>query len=130
MAARIQLSRRKGFDLQAVSRRWNGLPAKVVARPSKYGNPFRVVSGDVLLGDTRRCEWRVVYVPDGDEVAAFADKARAVQLAVKLYTDELESLRGEVWHAEMCLALRGYNLACWCAPGSPCHADVLLAEVA
>lgn len=22
--------------------------------------------------------------------------------------------------------LRGKNLACWCAPGAPCHADVLL----
>jgi hypothetical protein len=22
--------------------------------------------------------------------------------------------------------LRGKNLACWCKPGSPCHADVLL----
>lgn len=22
--------------------------------------------------------------------------------------------------------LRGKNLACWCAPGQPCHADVLL----
>lgn len=24
------------------------------------------------------------------------------------------------------LALRGKNLACWCKPGDPCHADVLL----
>ena len=23
-------------------------------------------------------------------------------------------------------ALRGKNLACWCKPGTPCHADVLL----
>jgi hypothetical protein len=22
--------------------------------------------------------------------------------------------------------LRGKNLACWCKPGAPCHADVLL----
>jgi hypothetical protein len=22
--------------------------------------------------------------------------------------------------------LRGHNLACWCAPGKPCHADILL----
>lgn len=22
--------------------------------------------------------------------------------------------------------LRGHNLACWCKPGMPCHADVLL----
>ena len=24
------------------------------------------------------------------------------------------------------LLLRGKNLACWCKPGQPCHADVLL----
>lgn len=29
-------------------------------------------------------------------------------------------------HAEIQQALRGKNLACWCAPGTPCHADVLL----
>ena len=23
-------------------------------------------------------------------------------------------------------SLRGFNLCCWCAPGQPCHADVLL----
>ncbi|TBZ68002.1 DUF4326 domain-containing protein [Rhizobium leguminosarum bv. viciae] len=25
--------------------------------------------------------------------------------------------------------MRGFNLACWCKPGEPCHADILL-EVA
>ncbi len=39
---RLQLSRRKGFDLQAVSLAANGLPAVNVARPSKWGNPWRV----------------------------------------------------------------------------------------
>lgn len=28
--------------------------------------------------------------------------------------------------AEVRSALRGKNLACWCTPGQPCHADVLL----
>jgi Domain of unknown function (DUF4326) len=36
------LSRGKGFDLQRVSRGENGLAAVVVARPSRWGNPFRV----------------------------------------------------------------------------------------
>ena len=39
---RLQLSRRKGFDLQAWSREVNGLPAVSVARPTKWGNPFPV----------------------------------------------------------------------------------------
>jgi hypothetical protein len=29
-------------------------------------------------------------------------------------------------HAEIKLALRGHNLACWCAMDGPCHADLLL----
>lgn len=24
------------------------------------------------------------------------------------------------------IELRGKNLACWCKPGTPCHADILL----
>ena len=28
--------------------------------------------------------------------------------------------------AEIQTALRGKDLACWCKPGEPCHADVLL----
>lgn len=39
---RLRLSRKKGFDLQKLSRETNGLPARVVARPSQYGNPFKV----------------------------------------------------------------------------------------
>ena len=39
---RLQLSRRMGFDLQARSRHANGLAAVSVARPGKWGNPFRI----------------------------------------------------------------------------------------
>jgi hypothetical protein len=39
-ALRLQLSRRKGFDLQKTSRGKNGLLAVVVSRPSKWGNPY------------------------------------------------------------------------------------------
>jgi hypothetical protein len=37
---RLQLSRKKGFDLQEVSTAANGLPAAVISRPSKWGNPY------------------------------------------------------------------------------------------
>jgi hypothetical protein len=39
---RLQLSRRKGFNLQAHSRAVNGLAAVNCARPGKWGNPFVV----------------------------------------------------------------------------------------
>lgn len=43
---RLQLSRRKGFDLQALSMATNGLPAVNVARPTKWGNPFPITAAD------------------------------------------------------------------------------------
>lgn len=39
---RLRLSRRKGFDLQALSRATNGMEAVKVARPTKWGNRNRV----------------------------------------------------------------------------------------
>lgn len=39
---RLQLSRRKGFDLQTLSQATNGLEAVNVARPSRFGNPFTI----------------------------------------------------------------------------------------
>ena len=39
---RIVLSRRAGFDLQAISHSINGLPAHSVARPGPWGNPFSI----------------------------------------------------------------------------------------
>jgi hypothetical protein len=46
------------------------------------------------------------------------------ELAVRNYRRRLEGMRaiGALDLSE----LRGKNLACWCKPGEPCHADVLL----
>lgn len=95
---RLQLSRRKGFTLQAATIATNGLPAVNVARPGRWGNPYRVGPGMTAL----EC------------VEAFRD----------LWSD---MLKGRPDHAGRQLAtLKGKNLACWCRPGAPCHADVLL----
>lgn len=105
---RIQLSRKKGFDLQRVSCAVNGLPAVNVARPSKWGNPF-VVGRDGKRDECVRLFTTILggYIclstpPAVDEQRAFQAYARA-------------NIR----------KLRGKNLACWCR-GKPCHADVLL----
>lgn len=42
---RLQLSRRRGFNLQAASHAINGLPAVSVARPGQWGNPFTLTVG-------------------------------------------------------------------------------------
>src|SRR5262249_14452263 len=39
---RLHLSRKRGFDLQATSKALYGLPAKLVTRPGKWGNPFTI----------------------------------------------------------------------------------------
>ena len=105
---RLQLSRRKGFDLQRWSREVNGLPAVNCARPGSFGNPF--VIGEVPLS-------RGVH---GEPIRDAAE-------AVSCYRAELTaSLARNDLALDSLLTLRGKNLACWCAPGSSCHADVLL----
>lgn len=116
---RIQLSRKKGFNLQAASKALNGLEAVNVARPSKWGNPFIV---------------------NREEPGS---QKRAVDLYRTLFTskatlsrhDVLRFLRGNGGRGEgrilelglvLVPDLRNRNLACWCKPGDPCHADVLL----
>lgn len=103
---RLRLSRAKGFDLQAHSLAINGLPAVNVARPSKWGNPYKV-------GDP-------VYHP---VTGRQRKEGMTVQEAVARYRERecVPHRSGEIRRE-----LGGRNLACWCAPGEPCHADVLL----
>jgi hypothetical protein len=107
---RVQLSRKK---------RWRLPPnTVVVARPGKWGNPF-TLSAAVESG--------------------YATKDTAHALVVECFRDWLgPSLSGRDWwqgpesdrrrkvFKEDIGQLRGKNLACWCKPGAPCHADVLL----
>lgn len=67
---RIQLRRTKGFDLQAVSRTLNGLPARSVSRPSPYGN---------YAGDTREAfEKDLREMSEADRATMF-EKARLLR---------------------------------------------------
>ncbi len=83
---------------------WRMPPGAVyVGRPSKWGNPF-VVGKDSIFGFVKDAGaalgfylgWLATH-PDGQRI--------------------VEDARRE---------LRGKSLACWCRPGCPCHADVLL----
>jgi len=102
---RIQLSRARGW------RKPEG--TIVVARPGRWANPFRVGSLVVDV-DTRRTRTLTAE----DAVAGY----RAALLAGRLpmyggAPITVDDVRRE---------LAGHDLACWCPPGQPCHADVLL----
>lgn len=97
---RIQRRRTKGWRLP---------PNTVcVTRPGRWGNPLRVgMWKNYTAADAAR-DYRLWIDRDG-RVLSF-DGAFGKPPTV----------------AEIRAALRGKNLACWCAPGAPCHADVLL----
>lgn len=97
MPKRVQLSRARGW------RKPDGVV--VVARPSKWGNPFRVGHPDPITGEpiTTRAEAVERYARHSRPGGAFAL--------------DLDAVRRE---------LGGRDLACWCPLDGPCHADVLL----
>lgn len=78
-----------------------------VDRSTRWGNPFRV-------GD------RVHF---GPSFSGRDELVRDASHACRLFRRHLFNLRSAT---ELIAPLRGKNLACWCAPDQPCHADVLL----
>lgn len=99
---RIQLSRRKGFRKPE--------NVIVVARPSKWGNPYTLAA----MREFRE---------DSD-----ADLRAECVFDFKCWLDGI--FDGEEDRRARILAdlheLRGHDLACWCPLDQPCHADVLL----
>ena len=97
---RVTLSRAKG---------WKMPPNTVsVARPTRWGNPIKV--GDDISYYTMGC------------ISATAQDAVELFERLTLAHKSADPTKFEVFIAP----LRGKNLACWCKPGEPCHADVLL----
>lgn len=140
---RIQLSRRKGFNLQEHSRSINGLPAAKVDRSTRFGNPVSCSRpyGCPYHPDFERAAWE----REDGEISPY----RCCVDAFRHYVET--GLRNEPTSAGYFVfafegmagypdrkrlidglpSLRGKNLACWCPlpkPGEPdhCHASVLL----
>lgn len=115
MPERIQLRRTKGY------RKPEG--AIVVARPTKWGNPFRVGAPDAYwMGPGLSSPFRPDPVPKMD-----------AQHVVDIYRQMVQTNCGSQFSREDVVAeLRGHDLACWCplvdehGNHVPCHADVLL----
>jgi hypothetical protein len=126
---RIQMSRQKPW-------RADNPDAVIVARPSKWGNPFKVgvemmtgtVSGN-LVHSTLTFDR---YTPDDPAGAVEAFRncfAGPIRFAPMKVTDDERGTT--LWtytlpSDEEIRELAGKDLACWCPLDQPCHADVLL----
>ena len=109
---RMRLSRGRGFSLQAESRALNGLPAKRVTRPGPWGNPFTIEETAARYGLDRAAAQAKAVALCGAWLRGTLDPALSPGPPPSL--------------ADIRSALKGHNLACWCAPGTPCHADALI----
>lgn len=118
----IQQHRKKGWRLPegAVS----------VARPSRWGNPYRVESesGLTLVGQDFVKTWRVTDRDGGYLVRRLRSRDQATMIAVQAHWTwlELELGQNPQLAQELVLALAGRDLACFCPVGTPCHRDYLL----
>jgi len=123
---RITLSRAKG---------WRMPPNTVkVDRSTAWGNPYTFkpyLPAHDATGEP------IEHMNAANERAAIKRaKRRAAECSVDAFRRSIETedildvaaeRTGDHWTMTSWLRpLRGKNLACWCKPGEPCHADVLL----
>jgi len=138
---RLQLSRKRGFNLQRLSMETNGLEAVNVARPGKFGNPFDFRKSEfcwlALSYGCRadRAGRQAASVLAFEEWITPIDDKKLVKMERGIsFGNDKESIaigpRIEAGppppFAELVADLAGKNLACWCKPGEPCHVDILL----
>lgn len=116
---RIQLSRRKGCRLPA--------SAVNVARPTRWGNPYRVVRHAQKWWVVKPYRLSVEFATK-IEAAAHAVEEYALWLLGHRPSDDLvlSVASKRLWILAHLHELEGRDLACWCSIDAPCHADVLM----
>ena len=117
MPERIQMSRQHPWRAEYPE-------AVIIARPSRWGNPFAVrasKSDPEHERDVRRImqEQYRIWLDGGEPSvpAAAADLLSLDAAAAHSAPPSVHEIREE---------LAGHDLACWCPLGMPCHGDVLL----
>lgn len=106
---RIQLRRTKGWRLPK--------DAVNVARPTKWGNPYRASDYPKITHPIAAEEPVRVSEADRRRYAVTDFEAMVKHYIGGNSYPSFEEIRSE---------LAGKNLACWCPLDGPCHADVLL----
>lgn len=100
--------------------------AVIVARPSKWGNPYRPVrttDGQWAIFDDNGMDYSLVgWGPYPDRLDAIAQCVEGFRVYEVAYRDDVPGLTEGMVRRE----LAGKDLACWCPLDQPCHADVLL----
>jgi hypothetical protein len=108
---RIQRKRTKGWKMPENT--------VYVGRPTFWGNPWTVESA-ILSGLFQPCACPKVVV---DCYRGWLSDHGTQTDLFPIYK-KLEKQRAEI--LRRLPELRGKDLACWCKPGEPCHADVLI----
>ena len=89
-------------------------------------SPWRCDNPDAVIVD-RRSEWGNRHrIGDPDPATGSPMGASAVVFWFEADLDPLVSSDATAARERIRNALRGRDLACWCALDAPCHADVLL----
>ena len=120
---RIQMTRQRPWRAEHPD-------AVIVARPSKWGNPFTVniPHGEALQGSTTRAllaNRYQLWLTTGDSLQAIANR---LALSTKDGRHFIENFAptNRPTLSQIRADLAGHDLACWCPLNQPCHADVLL----
>lgn len=110
---RIQMSRQRPW-------RADNPDAVIVARPTRWGNPWRIEPGPRTRALIRHADTGYVWAHPS------LMKARAV--AVVAYRCSIDDEHDDTVPTvdEIRRELAGRDLACWCPLDQPCHADALL----
>jgi len=130
-----------GFNLQAASIATNGLPARSVARPGPWSNPFVVGAPCGVFADGEGHQGKAeVLIPalTLDQCLEFYEEIVGGFLIPEMHPhghawmSRVKKAYGRGHPTEHARAIfRQCNLACWCALPAPgerdrCHAAVLL----
>lgn len=117
MPKRIQMSRQHPW-------RAENPDAVIVARPSKWGNPFTVEKYGLELAIEL---YKQALSGNWSPALLNQDASDDYWQSTYLLTQDFRKRLGSSAPGQMALwFFKGKDLACWCPLDQPCHADVLL----